>query len=787
MDAAQSLDSFKRLRSWERAREAIIAGVLGLTFLLALFVLPRMSFAGGQVGDGTPSSCTEAALDSALSGGGTVTFNCGGPQTIALTTPKTIVQATTIDGGGLVVLRGTQNNRAFVVNSSAALTLENIILSNFGVSNTVGGTVYSAGPLVLDHVTVRNGIAPGANGGGGALYAFSRTAIASSSFENNNAGTAGAILAASPARIDISRTTFDTNKTTDPNGVGGAIQLKAGVELTMTDGLFIGNVARFGGAINLEAGSSALLQSASPTGTIAFHLNQATENGGAIWNAGLLNLKNGEFNANSAPTNTLLAGYGGALSNIGGVLSYDGGSMTGNQGRFGGALFSGNGAARAVINNVDFFSNSSSVYGGALYANTDTSLVTITHSIFRQNDAQSGGGAIARLNAALWLVNSSLISNSASSSGGGLLVLSLPTTVTNRVSLSSVTISGNKSPSGTGGGIESSDNVDVYYTTVKNNTPIGVHSTDGNVRFRSTVLETPGGQNCSDPNNTISDDHGNFATDSTCALQPAEVGADAKLGPLTGSVAQTFFHAPLANSPLVNAGFSICPMYDQRGASRIGACDVGAVELGATPVITSLNPVSATAGSPALFLVVAGDNFIPDATVEWNGAARSTTFASRTQVIASIPAADLTTAATVQVRVRNPGPNDGVSGNLPLTVVPIPLPDPVPTPPPLITALIPSSAVAGSPDISVTVAGDNFQSGATVEWNGVARVTSFISRTRLIANIPATDLIAPTSATVTVRNPDPNNGLSNALPFTITIRTERAFLPTSQVNRETNF
>jgi len=40
--------------------------------------------AGGQVGNGTPLSCNETNFDNALVGGGAITFNCGGPKTITL-------------------------------------------------------------------------------------------------------------------------------------------------------------------------------------------------------------------------------------------------------------------------------------------------------------------------------------------------------------------------------------------------------------------------------------------------------------------------------------------------------------------------------------------------------------------------------------------------------------------------------------------------------------------------------------------------------------------------------
>jgi len=57
-----------------------------LAVLLALALMRATSvLAAGVVGDGTPESCTEAALDTTLAGGGTVTFNCGGTATITVT------------------------------------------------------------------------------------------------------------------------------------------------------------------------------------------------------------------------------------------------------------------------------------------------------------------------------------------------------------------------------------------------------------------------------------------------------------------------------------------------------------------------------------------------------------------------------------------------------------------------------------------------------------------------------------------------------------------------------
>ena len=71
----------------------------------AIFITaaPATARAASLVGTGTAETCTDAALNTALAGGGLVTFNCGGPATIDIsagTGTKTIAADTTINGGG---------------------------------------------------------------------------------------------------------------------------------------------------------------------------------------------------------------------------------------------------------------------------------------------------------------------------------------------------------------------------------------------------------------------------------------------------------------------------------------------------------------------------------------------------------------------------------------------------------------------------------------------------------------------------------------------------------------
>jgi trimeric autotransporter adhesin len=177
-----------------------------------------------------------------------------------------------------------------------------------------------------------------------------------------------------------------------------------------------------------------------------------------------------------------------------------------------------------------------------------------------------------------------------------------------------------------------------------------------------------------------------------------------------------------------------------------------------TPSVTSLSPSSATAGDPAFTLTVNGSSFVSGATVEWNGSARVTTFVSSTQLTAAIPATDIATAGTVQVTVVNPSPGGGTSNMIAFTVN---------NPVPAISSLSPSSAIANSAAFTLTVNGSSFVSGTTVEWNGSARVTIFVSSTQLTAAITATDIATAGTVQVTVVNPSPGGGASNMAGFTV--------------------
>jgi hypothetical protein len=84
---------------------------------------------------------------------------------------------------------------------------------------------------------------------------------------------------------------------------------------------------------------------------------------------------------------------------------------------------------------------------------------------------------------------------------------------------------------------------------------------------------------------------------------------------------------------------------------------------------------------------------------------------------------------------------------------------------PTLSSISPSSATVGSAAFTLTVNGTNFMSGSTVQWNGAARPTTFVSVTQLSAAIAASDVASAGSATITVTNP--GGATSNGLTFVI--------------------
>ncbi len=335
--------------------------------LLAAF-LPvfgsQQAFAAGVVGDGNPVNCTEAALDTALTGGGLVTFNCGGSVTIPLTTTKTIALNTQIHGGNEVTLDMGNNDRHFQVNAGVTLELDQLRLEN-GTAAGDGGSILNLGTVTATEVTFDSNTA---TDDGGAIF--------------NNGGIVN-ILGGS---------LFDNN-----TGVqGGAIANWSGGTLTVSDSTFEGNVGSLrGGALSNRSSIATF------TNSVLVENRSTSESGGAIDNpeaGGTVNI------ISSRLIDNVSGNRGGAISNDGVVTitdsTLDGNSTTTNDG---GAINHRDGATLTITRST-FSGNTTPDQGGAIFSQ---GTATIETSTFSGNIAVKRGGAI--LNRSQMTINNSTI------------------------------------------------------------------------------------------------------------------------------------------------------------------------------------------------------------------------------------------------------------------------------------------------------------------------------------------------------------------------------------------
>src|SRR5262249_8749519 len=135
------------------------------------------------------------------------------------------------------------------------------------------------------------------------------------------------------------------------------------------------------------------------------------------------------------------------------------------------------------------------------------------------------------------------------------------------------------------------------------------------------------------------------------------------------------------------------------------------------PTLTAISPTSAAAGSGPVTLTIAGSDFVSTSVVQVNGANRSTTFISGTQLTATIPASDLAVGALLSITVFTPGPSGGTSSAVTFTVN-----NPVPS----ISSVSPNPVLAMGGSFTLTVNGSGFVNGSLVQVNGSPRPSIFV-------------------------------------------------------------
>jgi len=173
--------------------------------------------------------------------------------------------------------------------------------------------------------------------------------------------------------------------------------------------------------------------------------------------------------------------------------------------------------------------------------------------------------------------------------------------------------------------------------------------------------------------------------------------------------------------------------------------------------ITSLDPAKAPAGSPPFNITISGSGFTTDSRVRWNNLQRESSFQSSSRLNATILAQDVARTGTARIDVVNGV--TGVQSNA-LTIE-------ISNPQPFMTAINPLSVTAGTSGFTLTIDGTGFNADSRARWNGTERATTLVSYNRLTAAVLTADIALPVAAEITVMNPMPGGGRSNAFSISV--------------------
>jgi CSLREA domain-containing protein len=210
-------------------------------------------------------------------------------------------------------------------------------------------------------------------------------------------------------------------------------------------------------------------------------------------------------------------------------------------------------------------------------------VLSVASSTIASNDAiregGTGGGVLTDRGAFSVLVDSTVSGNTATAMGGGIANLG------GTFEAIGATIANNEAATGAGvfGSVVEPDGLPMGDTTLVN-----------------TVVAANTGDACEwDPDHDLFarhslDDDGSCFADTDGNLP----GTDARIGALADTFGDTDVHPLLDGSPAIDAGDNhYCGPFDQRGASRVGVCDIGAFEGGGAA--TALEVVTVVADGPA--------------------------------------------------------------------------------------------------------------------------------------------------------------------------------------------
>lgn len=288
-------------KKWMQA-SAMIVLVMALMPLTA-----RAEPDAGVVGNGTPASCDSSTLQTALNGGGNVTFNCGAAAHTIISNTYVISVNTIVDGGGKITLDGENLRQHFIVNAGASLTLRNLNLNRGNAGQ--GGSINNSGTLIVVNVAFNNNSVPLATGYGGAISNTGVLTITGATFTQNAARYGGAIFTGGSSLVSIANTIFSQN---NAQMYGGGLYMNNDLDsVTIINTAFDKNTASFGAGVS-RGGGTLTINHASFTDNAASH---ASIGGGGLYvesTSKLVKVTNATFSGN-----TTNGSHGGGIYNRG--------------------------------------------------------------------------------------------------------------------------------------------------------------------------------------------------------------------------------------------------------------------------------------------------------------------------------------------------------------------------------------------------------------------------------------------------------------------------------------
>jgi hypothetical protein len=424
-------------------------------------------------------------------------------------------------------------------------------------------------------------------------------------------------------------------------------------------------------------GGSAAISGLTITGGRATYIpNGRVESGGGIYNIkGTLNLSHVTVSGNSAEGegggiytysgtsnltdvtvshNTNASNVpqgGGGLANLFGWTTVNGGAIEGNSGGYGGGLYNRSGTL--TLANVTISGNSATNGGGVFSKLGPFSMANV---ILSGNTASQQGGGCFNYYPTMSMTNVTVSGNTAGQSGGGLLsegiaqltnctfsgnsapvgagvsILASDLNLTNSLTLTNSTLSGNTATQQGGGLYASSGSVTLINCTVSANTaPTGgglVNSKNAaTVTLINTIVakQTSGGDisgavQPASANNLIG--NGSGMTGISNGTNGNQVGTasaliDPKLSPLGDYGGPTMTMVPLPGSLAIGGGTtgSDIPATDQRGFARGSSIDIGAFQGEGTTLVvnTTVDGVGSGPGQLSLRQAINLANLEPNA------------------------------------------------------------------------------------------------------------------------------------------------------------------------------